>query len=764
MSARGNILRGLLFLAACLTVGAQPRVEIYWDETNKADTVMDFGVTLEGTPVTLTFTVVNNDNVPVGILNNFGIVDPYYQIINTPEVPPESPRKEEFIEAQNLPYVIDPGERRSFGVTYRSLPNSPLFPIDVVTEALLELRVVKMTDTLGTSTNERFRLRAMKTRSILGSTTPWVRFDSVYVNPKPLIPNLPYKVDNVAPQHVPVDRQIREMITSVIGTPEITVDTFPAAEFGPRGSLTWAVRYAPVDRGRDSALFHLVYRPNRGATIQDTLVSSISGIGVEQVYRAIDVYGDPQAVALRTDTVDFGDVNADGSGGVTARIIFRNSGNINVHVTNETELGTPRDTLAYKVERSLLSNGAACATNAFDTLIVRFDPVEGGTHVMRYDITTDLRSRPIMGVPDGAQTTTLYFRGFARKPQLQVSPSSIDFGTVVILPTCTSSSERQLTVRNVGNVALRVDSIVMRPAGVAITAVPANAVIEIAEQQVFTLRYAPSAVETLNGSIVLYTNAFGIPYEIAATGASVLPDTITVSIPQDLRLKPGTVLSMPILVDADRVPFAENARSVVSFDPTLLKYRGSRTSNTAAEGATIVRLDESPRGELHLELDANGAFLPRDTMIVLLFDTYLGDRQRTELAISDVTTQFGNAGCPSVLDVTAANGSFEIDSVCGLSYKTAAAQGFVVSASVFPNPASTDAQITFATGEQQDITINIIDHLGRPSSDVQRPTSGVLRPGLTLESIDVSQLNPGLYFIDVRTPYQRLVLPLQVAR
>lgn len=735
---------------------------------------MDFGVTLEGTPVTLTFTVVNNDNVPVGILTNSGVVDPYYQIVNTASVPPESPRKEEFIEAQNLPYIINVGERRSFGVTYRSLPNSPLFPIDVVTEALLELRVVKMTDTLGASTNERFLLRAMKTRSILGSTTPWVRFDSVYVNPSPLTPNLPYKVDNVAPQHVPVDRQIREMITSVIGTPEIVVDTFPAAEFGPKGSLTWAVRYAPIDRGRDSALFHLVYRPNRGATIQDTLVSSISGIGVEQAYRAIDVTGSPQSVQLRGDTVDFGAVNADGSGGVTALIIVRNTGNINVHVTGETETGSTRDTLAYKVERSLVSNGAACATNASDTLLVRFDPVEGGLHLMRYDITTDLRSRPIQGVPDGAQTTTLHFRGFAQKPQMEITPSSINFGTVVILETCASSSERQLIVRNNGNVALRVDSIVMRPEGAAITAVPENAVIEIAEQQVFTLRYTPSAVETLNGSIVLYTNAFGVPYEVSATGASVLPDTITVAIPQDLRLRPGSVLAMPMLVDADRIPLAENARSVITYDPSLLKYRGSRTSNTAAEGATIVRLEESPRGKLNLELDANGAFLPRDTMIVLLFDTYLGDRQRTELAISDVTTQFGNAGCPSVLDVAAANGSFEIDSVCGLSYKTAAAQGFIVSASIFPNPASGTAQITFATGEAQDVSFAIIDHVGRPTSDVQRPSSDVQRPasfvlrplsaGLTFESIDVSHLPAGLYFVDVRTPYQRVVVPLQVAR
>jgi len=756
-----HILCGLVFLAALVHGSAQPSVEIFWDETNKADTVMDFGVTLEGAPVTITFTVINRDIVDVGILNTFGTTAPFYQIINTAAVPPESPRKEEFEAADLLPYIIPVGERRSFGVTFRSLPNSPNFPVDVVTEALLELRVVKMTDSLGTSTNERFLLRALKTRNILASTTPVIRFDSVYVNPSPLAPELPYRVDNVTNQRVPVDRQLLEMQTSVTGKTEIEVDTFPSAEFGPRGSLTWTTRYRPHDRGRDSALYHVVYRPNRNAELQDTLTSSISGYGVEQRYVAINVTGSPQSVALRGDTVDFGGVDADGTGGVVALIVFRNDGNINVHVNTETETGTPRDTLAYKVERSLMSNGAFCATNDFDTLIVRFDPTDGGMHVMRYDIVTDLKQRNIRGVPDGAQTTTLYFRGFAQRPQLQVSPPTIDFGQVVLLSSCASASERQIVIRNVGNVTLRVDSIVVQPAGTPITVIPSNFLVDVAGQQTVTLRYEPQVIETLNASVVLYTNAFGVPYAMQATGSSVEADTITASIPRDMRVRPGTILSVPILVDANRVTLTETSSMVVSFDPSLMRYRGSRTGGTAAEGASILRQDESPRGVLTVELDANGAFLERDTMIVLLFDTYLGDRPVTEIALSSNTTTFGNAGCASVLDVTVNNGSYQIDSICGLSYKTAAAQGFIVNAAIFPNPTSDVCELTLATGEAQEIAYTIIDAVGKPlttTTDVSIPA------GITLVSLDIPAVRTGTYFIDIRTPYQRVVVPLQVTR
>ena len=236
------------------------------------------------------------------------------------------------------------------------------------------------------------------------------------------------------------------MQTSVIGDPEIEVDTFQTPEIGPLSSLEWTTRYVPRDQGRDSAHFEVVYRPNIGAE-PDTLLTKISGIGVEQLLEINSATGDPDPVTVRTDTIDFGQVDADGTGGVVATIVMRNEGNTNIRLTSEREVGLDRDTAAYVVERSLISSGEDIRTSSFDTLVVRFDPQSGGRHRMEYVIETDLKDRAIKGVPDGAQFHKIYFTGFSRKPQIQVSPASLEFGEVIVLPDCASASVRELTIR-----------------------------------------------------------------------------------------------------------------------------------------------------------------------------------------------------------------------------------------------------------------------------------------------------------------------------
>jgi len=750
----------LCFAAALSGATAQPDVEIYWDPNDRADTVMDFGVTLEGAPVTLTFTVVNRESVDVGILLPNSQADPYYQIVNTAEYPPEHPRKEEFVAREALSYLIPAGETRSFGVIYRALANNPIYPPDSSAEALLLLRVVRMTDSLGASADKTFLLRALKTKNILASTTPWLRFDSVYVQPRPAAPEREYQVKNVTSFRIPVRRQLLEPQTSVVGQPEFEVDTFNMAEFGPLGTLTWKPRYRPHDLGRDSAHFLVVYQPNENA-IPDTVFTRLSGIGVAQILNVVNANGQPQPVVVRGDTIDFGFVDVGDEGGVTATIILRNEGNVNILVTDELENGIPRDTQAYVVERPLRTGGAAIRTNAIDTLTVRFDPVDGGTHRMRYEIQTDLLSRPITGIPDGAQTVRLHFVAFARKPQMQVSPASIEFGTVVLLDDCPSASVRRLTVRNIGNSLLRVDSIAIDPPQAPILIDDESFTVEVAESHDVVLRYEPQLTGTLNATVTLFTNAVGMPFGVAARGRSIAPDSITVRLPSEIRARPGTPIAVPVMVDADRVTLAETSHLTVSFDPALLRYRASRTEGTASEGSTIVRQQETSRGVLEIDLAGNGAFLERDTFLVITFDTYLGDRSRTEIAISNATTTFGNAGCVSVLDVTALGGSFAIDSVCGLSVKSSAVSGFLIEASVFPNPAVDDVRVTIATAEAQDVEIRCLDGFGR---SLVEPVVMRLEPGVNLIPLEGSPLPPGAWFIDVRGQVNRVVVPLMVQR
>ena len=756
------LLAGIILLAAlCFSpkTSAQPDVEIWWDPTNIADTVMDFGVTLEGAPVRLTFSVVNKTSRDVGILSTNPDADPYYQIVNTPSVPPESPRKEEFQPEFPRPYIVPTGDTGHFGVIYQARPNNPQFPPDVVTEAWLEIRVVSMHDSLGASVDKRFLLRALKTLKVLASTKVHVPFDSVYVDPKPIAPSEEYKIESVVTFPIPVVGQHLEMQTSVIGQPEITVDTLENASFGPRGSLVWNPEYHPRDRGMDSALFKVAYKVNPNAQ-PDTVVTSISGIGVEQILTVVSATGDPQPIEVRGDTIDFGGVNADGKGGVVATVVIQNQGNVNARLTAETENGIPRDTAAYKVERSLSSSGVDIKTNRLDTLQVRFEPVDGGDHYMRYDIHTDLLQRPIKGVPDGAQTKSIHFVGFSRKPQMQVSPPSVDFGTVVLLPECQSAAERSITIRNVGNVELLIDSVRIEPADAPIFVNPTSARIEKSQSQDLQLRFEPTDLDMLTAKLILFTNAFGVPYEIPLTGNSIGPDSIFVRIDSNIKARPGTPITVPVRVDGDRVTLAETSTVTITFEPTLLAFRNVVTEGTASEGASILRAVEDPKGVFTLELDANGAFTNKDVLVNVLFDTYLGTLARTSLDLSPQTTQFGNAGCASVLDVTVESGAFALDSVCGLSYLTGSQQTLMIEAALFPNPAADHVRVTVTSGEEQSVTVRVLDSYGR----VATSTSTNLNQGISFVPLNLSNELSGPYFVEVSTALQRLVLPLVIER
>jgi len=765
------VLLVLITFLSTLSLAAQPNVQLWWNPQNKADTIMDFGVTLVQQRVTVTFTVVNNENNTVAIYSPQPNAEPFYQIVSVPGVDPADASKEEF-EAEFEPsYFIPARSQRSFGVVFRSLPHSADFPVDSVAEGWLKLRVVDSNDVNGLSTNKNFRLRALKTTRILASNTPHIKFDSVYVS---ATDGKPYTLQNVTPVKIPIQSQILDMQTSVTGTPEIEVDTLPQpAEFGPNTTLDWDTRYRPRDKGRDSAHFLVLYKANAGAT-PDTAIAKISGIGVEQKLRVVRAISNG-AVVVRGDTVDFGNVDADGTGGVVAIIEIRNEGNINVHINSETEIGPEIDTVAFKVERSLSSDTPAIETNAIDTLVVRFDPVQGGVHKMSYDIVTDLRTRAIHGVPDGAQTKRLTFTGFARSPQMSITPPSIEFGNVVLLPTCESASEREFVIRNSGNVDLRVDSMVVQPKGAQVFVDGDRFIVGTSETHTVRVRYIPNQIETLSADLVLYTNAFGPPYAMRCNGASVPPDTISISIAPDAKARPGSQLQVPVRVDADRVTLAETAHLEISFDPTLLRHRISITSGTASEGSLITE-SEDPRGLLEIDIKANGSFSSDTILLNLLFDTFLGDKATTELGLSESTTRFGNAGCGSILDVHATAGLFAIDSVCGLEYKTQSGTLRTISLDIAPNPVTEDARILISSHLQTDAVLTISDAFGQIISQDAvslaiglnifnlTPNANNLKPNASSLKPDVYNLSPGCYFLEINSGVYRHIKPFVVKR
>jgi len=746
-----------VFLAA-LPLRAQMSAEFYWNVSDRADTVIDFGVTPVGVTVTRSFTVHNTGTVSLSIPITSPLADPFYSIVNVPEIAPEAPPKEEFAAIEALPYSIPPGEERTFGVRFLAVVGNPLLPSDTPTEALLQLRAVDPGNTLGPSIDWTFRLRAMKTTRILATNRPIVRFDSVYVRPQPGPPTERYAIANVTTEVITATVRPLIPLTPVVGTPEITViPTAETVQFTSQSVLDWVFTYAPRDRGTDSARFVVAFQPS-GSVPPDSVVSVIQGVGVEQGIMIASATGAPNTVSVKGDTIDFGEVLADGNG-TTATIIVKNAGNMRIGIESESRTGTLRDTNVFVVQRALRDGGASIQEGSYDTLVVRFVPTESGPYEIGYVIATDIYRRPIRGVPDNAKKLGFYLRGLGLRPQVIVTPTTVDFGTVVLVQNCTSSQDRTVTIKNNGNVVLRVDSIGIEPE--SLTVIPNKTFfnIPIGESTPLTLTFIPSVQGDITGSIRLYTNALPPIVDIPFTSNVVRPDTIQVSLPLDAASRPGHVVRMPFIVQGDRAALTDRVTFTTSYDPELLSYRSVFTEGGGAEGATVKRAEESSPGVLTMELQAPANFMNRDTLLWLVFDTYLGTKARTEVALSDQNVKFGNAGCSSVLNVKSASGSFHLDSLCGISYKTLLDPRFVFSADVVPNPAHEVVSVTIVTPMAGELSVRVFDAFGRL---VQVVAQENVANGAHIFQMNVSELHPGIYLVESVQGRRRTTIPMMV--
>lgn len=726
-----------------------PVVEIFWDETDKLDTVIDFEVTLEGFPVYRTFTVVNRSPFAVSIPTK---LEPYFIILNTPDVPPQHPRKEEFAAVDFIPFVVAPNSDSTFRLVYQAYKNNALFPPDTVTEALLFLRVVAESNTSGPGVDKVFRLRALKTTRPLASTIKTLAFDSVYINPNP-VPTLKYTIRNVTPAEIVIDSQVTRQRTSLItAQPELKVDPHPQVLFAGLESVEWTATYVPADTGLDAVSFAIYYKATP-TTPADSVVVEISGIGVEQRFKTASAVGVPVALKGFRDTsggniiVDFGEVPANGTSYI-ATIIVRNTGDLNLGYDDETQVGGKLDITAFKIRQPWSGGrGRGAGRGDRDTLVVAFTPTSSGDHRSAYVLTTDIKRRNIKGIPDGANTFTVFLRGFGERPQLQV-PSSIDFGTIVHLPGCTSNEESAFRIANVGNATLIVDSLrVAQGTGKITISKLSNFSIGIGGSEELTVQYETVSVGPDSGVITLWTNALTSRVDITYRAVVVPRDSTTVAIPTNTTARPGTLVRIPVLVDGSAVSLTSRTAFTVTFDPSLLRYSQLRTQGTASEGASVIRADELPRGVLHVTLDKNGNFVNNDTLVFVWFDTFLGTQTSTAVALADETTTFGNDGCVSVLDVRTTSGAFALDSVCGLSYKTSGGVRSI-QAAVYPNPAVDGASVALVVRESTPVTITLRDALGRSVFDVLNET---MQEGTHIVPLDLRGLQAATYFLSVRS-------------
>jgi hypothetical protein len=282
----------------------------------------------------------------------------------------------------------------------------------------------------------------------------------------------------------------------------------------------------------------------------------------------------------------------------------------------------------------------------------------------------------------------------------------------------------------------------------------------------FDPKLVNNTVGSYTATLLILTDAPSPNDTIRVTiiGNVVNQPSIIVSAPRDLRASPGKRIGIPILVtpsalgsltqNTQALSSVSIAKFALTFDESLLAYRSFEELGTASEGAVIAVQQNALSGfdrTLQVTITARDKSLrpALERLLVLNFDTYLGRRTFTSLTFSNIS--FGDASCIRAQVEKATNGSFTLDSVCGLQAKVdtifnQSTKTFLLS-DISPNPASENIRVGFQVAYQTRVTVEILDALGQVKATV---TDNEFPEGAFESEVGTANLSPGVYFCRMR--------------
>lgn len=629
----------------------------------------------------------------------------------------------------------------------------------------------------------RYTLRSNRLPNILASARSVVNFDSVYVQRERLDTTL---IRNISGQYAAtLDSQWVKPL-SPLAEQKFFADTLGVVastrRFGVGTSGTPGLRYRPLNRGADSADFRLRSRVDSTNGVEELTVRLL-GVGVEQdisVARLIALTGVPNSAfatvttssinGYRVYTADIGCVRLGESR--TVGVVVQNRGNLAFRIARQFRTDSMNLSRAFAVDRPFSVN-RSLAPNANDTsLAIRFTPQTLGVESLTYVLESDIKRR-VPSTPDSTEQIIIVLRGRGIVPQALVQ-DNLQFEDNTLGSQCSVQKDLPLLVRNPLSdscgVPLVVKSVMMSTGGTPFLATPSKNLpltIQPATADTVKISFDPKLVNNIVGSytatLLILTDAPSPNDTIRVTiiGNVVNQPSIIVSAPRDIRASPGKRIGIPISITPSVLgSLAQNAQALrsvsiakfaLTFDESLLAYRDFEELGTASEGAVIVVQQNALAGfdrTIQVTITARDKSLrpALEHLLDLNFDTYLGRRTATPLTFSNIS--FGDASCIRAQVEKATNGSFTLDSVCGLETKTKAIAGTIFLLSdISPNPASENIRVGFQVAYQTRVTVEILDALGQVKATV---TDNEFPEGAFEGEVSAANLSPGVYFCRMR--------------
>ncbi len=614
---------------------------------------------------------------------------------------------------------------------------------------------------------DTFLLMAKKTFHWVDSYYDIYNFDSVYIKCK-FPPKFNWKLKNINSEIETINNYRFDDFSDKkefnITQPKVPIQI---EANNPRSVIDFTeISYKPLNRGRDSAKITIDYTP-LPPEIADTIPMPhlrAFGIGVEQEINLIDA-GDAAIIkqtiadtlgytdSLVIYTIDAGNVRIGYSKLITGTI--RNDGNLNFGIKKQAIFSQFADINAEDITiiKPLGQNYFHLPPNGLDTFQLIFQPQTIGNYLFRYVIESDITERKIYGIPPYARKVVINIVAKGVSPKYSITKDTFNLGKVFI--GCPPTRHEVVYINNIGNEELILQPFIEYPSFFRVE--PNELVIQPLSNNSFTFTYSINEIGAFEQVVKLHSNEnppTNIHY-LHFSGEGIPLKRMQISIP-NIKSQPGKIISIPILVNKDLISSANRYTDTLIYDPSLLSFELTDFANTASEGSQLsenTKIIDNRNGKIFIHLQMpikNQYFRAKDTLIKFLFKTFLGNKISSQTAITSPI--FSDEICDKVLDIDPnfdiSNGTFSLDSVCGLQYKAYERMGLKFSLyEIKPIPTSDMIEIDFELAYNTNVSFSLYNSFGEK---VLSQTLYSQPQGRHKHFQDLHNIPPGIYYLEMK--------------
>ena len=633
----------------------------------------------------------------------------------------------------NFPIQVVDKSSIEIGIQYKADTNLVVYPLGWYHADLL-IGMASEPDT-NVVIDRTFQLITKKSKLFVDGYQDRIIFDSTYINP-PLPQTKDWKFKSIYKDSLQIVNQKFKLLSAKITENEFIPEFFDINPLFLRkyDALNLRIGYQPRNIGLDSGQVEMHYLNN---DIDEFAYVYVVGVGVKQKIALVN-----SNYTFISDTIFLGNVPANKDLLINFDLI--NSSNFALNLISEKFVNQNPDNVQANLEilKKMQSNNTFIDSGSIERVELKAFIKDRGNFELKYIIESDIENR-FLYVPTYAKYKEIIIVGRAVEPKIQTISDTVDFEKVYLyLPYCQSRKDTNILIRNIGNDTLRINKIeiMLQKPMPAFSCSNNEITINPNETAKIQLSFEPYLPQIYSANLVLHNNSSAPNYTLSLKGTSITPAVAKLYI-DTFHIRPGSLLNVPIKTDSNIV-FANNFSDTLYYNRSILHYIGYTIENTASQ-QPLENLDisETIDGKLAINIRKPNktTFLPYENLIILKFNTFLGNSPSTNISFSN--PQLGNEYCERSLNLikeNIINGSVILDSICGIDQK---AYPIIVQSVNYKNE---KIEFHYEVLSKISFSYQIYDAIG---NQIYSKLATEYQPNSYFDIINISNLPHSIYFI-----------------